>query len=87
MIVEMEHLLLDRDGPVATLTINRPDRLNALTFAMFSRLPALLAEAQALDGVRVLVLRGGAAVSRSATLAVYGCMTTSSRSRPPSCGR
>ena len=61
-----EPLLLDRDGPVATLTINRPDRLNALTFAMFSRLPALLAEAAAMDGVRVLVLRGAGRKSFSA---------------------
>ena len=75
MIVAMEHttaqtatdtLLLDRDGPVATLTINRPDRLNALTYAMFSRLPALLAEAGAMDGVRVLVLRGAGRKSFSA---------------------
>ena len=54
---ETDTLLLDRDGPVATLTINRPARLNAVTFAMFSRLPALLAEAKAMAGVRVLVLR------------------------------
>ena len=62
MILGMEHptapdatatdtLLLHRDGPVATLTINRPDRLNAVTFAMFSRLPALLSEAEAMAGV------------------------------------
>ena len=63
---EAETLLLDRDGPVATLTINRPDRLNALTYAMFSRLPALLAEAAAMDGVRVLVLRGAGRRSFSA---------------------
>jgi enoyl-CoA hydratase/carnithine racemase len=61
-----EPLLLDRDGPVATLTINRPDRLNALTYAMFTRLPDLLAEAAAMDGVRVLVLRGAGAKSFSA---------------------
>jgi enoyl-CoA hydratase/carnithine racemase len=76
MIVQMEHplkspgateqLLLDRDGAVATLTINRPDRLNAITFAMFSRLPALLAEAAAMDGIRVLVLRGAGRRSFSA---------------------
>ncbi len=63
---EAETLLLDRDGPVATLTINRPDRLNAVTFAMFSRLPALLAEAEAMAGVRVLVLRGAGRRSFSA---------------------
>jgi enoyl-CoA hydratase/carnithine racemase len=61
-----ESLLLHRDGPVATLTINRPDRLNAITLAMFSRLPALLAEAEAMDGVRVLVLRGAGRRSFSA---------------------
>ena len=63
---EAETLLLDRDGPVATLTINRPDRLNAITFAMFSRLPALLAEAEAMAEVRVLVLRGAGRKSFSA---------------------
>jgi enoyl-CoA hydratase/carnithine racemase len=51
-------LLLDRDGPAAVITINRPERLNAVTFAMFARLPALLAEATELPGVRALVLRG-----------------------------
>ena len=77
MILGMEHptapgatatdtLLLHRDGPVATLTINRPDRLNAVTLAMFSRLPALLAEAEAAGGVRVLVLRGAGRKSFSA---------------------
>jgi enoyl-CoA hydratase/carnithine racemase len=77
MILGMEHptapvaaatdtLLLHWDGPVATLTINRPDRLNAVTFAMFSRLPALLAEARAMDGIRVLVLRGAGRRSFSA---------------------
>ena len=61
-----EPLLLDRDGPVAVLTINRPERLNALTFGMFARLPALLAEAAALPDVRALVLRGAGTRSFSA---------------------
>jgi enoyl-CoA hydratase/carnithine racemase len=65
-VAATELLLLHRDGPVATLTINRPDRLNAVTFAMFSRLPGLLAEADAMDGVRVLVLRGAGRRSFSA---------------------
>src|ERR1700728_5155667 len=61
-----EPLLLDRDGPVVTLTITRPDRLNALTYAMFTSLPKLLAEASAMDGVRALVLRGAGRRSFSA---------------------
>jgi enoyl-CoA hydratase/carnithine racemase len=50
--------LHDRDGPAAVVTISRPERLNAVSFAMFARLPGLLAEAAELPGVRVLVLRG-----------------------------
>jgi enoyl-CoA hydratase/carnithine racemase len=59
-------LLLTRDGAVATLTINRPQRLNALTYAMFAQIPKLLAEAAALPGVRALVLRGAGARAFSA---------------------
>jgi len=59
-------LLLDRDGPAAVLTINRPERLNALTYRMFAGLPGLLAEAAALPGVRVLVVRGAGTRSFSA---------------------
>lgn len=61
-----EPLLLGRDGPAVTLTISRPARLNAVTFAMFARLPALLAEAAALPDVRALVLRGAGTRSFSA---------------------
>jgi enoyl-CoA hydratase/carnithine racemase len=51
-------LLLTRDGAVVTLTINRPERHNALTYAMFSAIPGLLAEAGAMAGIRALVVRG-----------------------------
>jgi enoyl-CoA hydratase/carnithine racemase len=51
-------LLLSRDGAVATVTINRPARLNALTYAMFAQFPELLHKAAALPGLRALVLRG-----------------------------
>jgi enoyl-CoA hydratase/carnithine racemase len=51
-------LLIDRDGPIATVTINRPERLNAITLGMFTALPQLLDEAAAMPGLRVLVLRG-----------------------------
>jgi enoyl-CoA hydratase/carnithine racemase len=61
-----EPLLLTQDGPVATLTINRPDRLNAISLAMFHAFPVLLGQAAALPGVRVLVLRGAGTRSFSA---------------------
>src|SRR5207245_9900863 len=39
-----EPVLLDRVGPVATLTLNRPDVLNALDFPMLDALVRLPAE-------------------------------------------
>ncbi|HEY0933949.1 MAG TPA: enoyl-CoA hydratase-related protein [Trebonia sp.] len=57
-MTDAEPLLLTREDTVATLTLNRPQRLNAVTFDMFTQLPKLLAEAAAMPGIRALVLRG-----------------------------
>ncbi|MCQ4083048.1 enoyl-CoA hydratase family protein [Streptomyces sp. RB6PN25] len=55
---EWRHLLLERAGGITTVTLNRPDKLNALTFGAYADLRDLLAEL-ALDGqTRVLVLGG-----------------------------
>lgn len=51
-------VLLDRDGPIATLTLNRPAALNALDFAMVDALGAHIQAVAADDGVRVVVIRG-----------------------------
>jgi len=51
-------VLLARDGPVATLTLNRPDVLNTLDFAMIDALVAHTATIAADDSLRVVVLRG-----------------------------
>ena len=53
-----ETILSDVQGHVATLTLNRPDRRNALTMEMRSRLTELLAEYEADGQVRVVVLTG-----------------------------
>ncbi len=62
---EDEHLRYDVDGPVATITINRPDKLNAMTVAMDRRLNSLVFEVNNDDSVRSVVLtgRGGRAFS------------------------
>lgn len=50
---------LDRDGPVATVTLNRPAKLNSLTPAMLDQLEQT-ARALDVDGdVRVVILTGG----------------------------
>jgi enoyl-CoA hydratase/carnithine racemase len=46
-----------RDG-VATVTLNRPDKMNPLTFESYADLRDLLAELRFHDGVKVLVLQG-----------------------------
>ena len=51
-------VLLTRDGPVATLTLNRPAALNALDHAMVDALVATTTEVAADDALRVVVLRG-----------------------------
>jgi 2-(1,2-epoxy-1,2-dihydrophenyl)acetyl-CoA isomerase len=51
-------VLLARDGPVATLTLNRPDALNALNPAMIEALEAHTASIAADESLRVVVLRG-----------------------------
>jgi enoyl-CoA hydratase len=49
---------LETDGAVATLTLNRPERLNTITPALIADLKAALTDAQGDDDVRVLRLRG-----------------------------
>ena len=51
-------LLVERSGTVATLTLNRPDALNTLDFALMDALVAAAADVAADDALRVVVLRG-----------------------------
>ncbi len=49
-------MLLRRDGAVARVTLNRPDRLNALTDQMRDRIAALFGEIARDDSVRSVIL-------------------------------
>ncbi|SUZ57716.1 uncharacterized protein METZ01_LOCUS10570, partial [marine metagenome] len=51
-------LLVEREGPVVTLTMNRPERRNAMTLAMFARLADAWDEIDADPDVRVCILTG-----------------------------
>lgn len=52
-----DELLVEHDGAVTFLTLNRPDRLNALNGPMLDRLRAALAAERRSDS-RVIVIRG-----------------------------
>lgn len=54
----MADLLLERNGGIATVTINRPERHNSITLEMFTAVPELLRQIAADDSVHVLVVRG-----------------------------
>lgn len=51
-------LLVERDGRVAILTINRPDKLNALNNAVRDAMVSVLAELESDDDVGVIVITG-----------------------------
>ncbi len=53
-----DEVLVARDGPVVTLTFNRPDARNALTWGMYDRLYETCEMVDGDDSVRVLVLKG-----------------------------
>src|SRR3954447_6890304 len=53
-----ENLLLDRDGLVATITINRPKVLNALNALTLDELRRAVLDLKRDDGVRAIVLTG-----------------------------
>jgi enoyl-CoA hydratase/carnithine racemase len=53
-----QHFELDVEQGVMSLTLNRPDKLNALTFEAYADLRDLLAELPRRDDVRVLVISG-----------------------------
>jgi enoyl-CoA hydratase/carnithine racemase len=57
-----DDVLVRRDGPVATIVLNRPDKRNALTTAMIGRLHGELDRIAADGDVRVVVLRSEGAV-------------------------
>lgn len=53
-----DNLLFERDGPVATVTINRPQVLNALNAATLQELDRAMHELAADTSVRVVILTG-----------------------------
>lgn len=53
-----DEILVSRDGAVATVTINRPDRMNALNLPVWRGLAQAFGDLSADPQVRVVVLRG-----------------------------
>jgi len=58
-------ILLNRDGHIATITLNRPEKLNAMTKPMWLRLGEVLEGLSADETVRCIILRGAGGKSFS----------------------
>jgi enoyl-CoA hydratase/carnithine racemase len=53
-----DQVLVSRDGPIVTLTFNRPEARNAMTWEMYQKLYDTCEEVDSDDSIRVLVLKG-----------------------------
>jgi enoyl-CoA hydratase/carnithine racemase len=54
----MSELLYEKDGPIATITLNRPERMNTISMAMLAELSERLLEANGDRDVRAIILTG-----------------------------
>lgn len=55
---QAEHFLWDVNGSIATITLNRPDRKNPLTFDSYAELRDLFRDLTYADDIQAVVLRG-----------------------------
>ena len=53
-----QHVLVERSGAIVTVTFNRPEARNAMTWEMYDRLYQACEEVDADEAIRVLVLKG-----------------------------
>jgi len=61
-----EFLRVERDGPLATIWIDRQAKMNTMTVAMRNEFPGIFRELDRDDGVRVVIVRGAGGKAFSA---------------------
>lgn len=75
--------LLGIDGPIATITLNRPAAFNSIDLSIAKKLEQLGAEVEANDAIRVLVIQGvGRAFSAGGDLQTIGAAAASDTIAP-----
>jgi enoyl-CoA hydratase len=65
-------VLVETRGPVALVTLNRPEKLNALDYPLIDRLMAVLDGVETDDGIRAVVLTGAGERAFSAGADIAG---------------
>ena len=56
--MNFEQILYEKDGPILTITLNRPDKLNAFTGKMMQEIIEAMDAADADDAVRAIIFTG-----------------------------
>jgi 2-(1,2-epoxy-1,2-dihydrophenyl)acetyl-CoA isomerase len=56
--MDFEDILLEKEGGVTTLTLNRPDRLNSFTTQMYRELSNVMNQIKMDDEIKVIILTG-----------------------------
>src|SRR6195952_5184340 len=75
--------LLRIEGPIATITLNRPEAYNSVNLAIAKKLEQLAAEVEGNDDVRVLVIEGvGRAFSAGGDLQTIGAAAAADNIAP-----
>ncbi len=69
-------ILVERDGPLATLTLNRPEKRNAMNTGMTREAKSAIADLAGADDLRVLIIEGaGSVFSAGADVVEMGALT------------
>ena len=78
-------ILVTRDGAIATVALNNPERLNALNKAMWTRLGEVMRELSADDALRCVVVRGAGekAFAAGADIAEFASERADARQAKP----
>ncbi len=78
-------VLVSRDGAIATVALNNPERLNALNRAMWARLGEVMRALSADDGLRCVVVRGAGekAFAAGADIAEFAAERADSKQAKP----
>jgi enoyl-CoA hydratase/carnithine racemase len=78
-----ESALLRTDGPIATITLNRPAAFNSIDLSIAKKLEQLAIEVEADDNIRVLVIEGtGRAFSAGGDLQTIGAAVAADNVAP-----
>ncbi|MCI0664277.1 MAG: enoyl-CoA hydratase-related protein, partial [Acidobacteria bacterium] len=65
MLTRYENLLVEANAPIARVTLNRPERRNALSLALMKELTACLREIGESKEIQVVILSGAGTVFSS----------------------